>query len=475
VWNFGSIRAAAICAVLLVVSLAQALLAYDNPVAPVQDSNVVKPQPSCEVVAPAPLCVSAPFYEMVGPVIRTGGGVTFLKGNEHLSASAVQYNTESSIGVARDVFFTTCTATNPDWHLTASRVILLPSQKLQARNIALYVGRTRVLVLPSMKFRVSGPSATSAIFPRPGYDRRDGVTLAQTLRVTDTTHSRTTLDLKFTTLHSIESILSSTYGVGGRLTVFPGRYLTYGSMRSRALNAPQPQIGNCDPQLLRPVGAARLQPFGTITLRQRAYDARNLGLVVFRQPELGLSYIGDQLSLTKKKLDPRIELYPQITASWGRFKEIPGQSEYEARGQIAVQGSFIPFWMGPRTTIQPVGIATYATYGDGQAFRTLGFGIDMAHLDSDGSFYSARYISRTSNGSTPFLFDNIDIAKEADLAIQKFVGKAVFGIALCYDADFGSLFDWEVMVGRRSDCLGTYLRWDNRFQRFGFDIALINL
>lgn len=465
----------AACVAALSAGAMSTLYAYDNPVAPVQDTNVVKPQPVCDVIAQPAITASSPCYEMIGPVLRTGGGIVLQKGNQRFRASVVEYDTETQTGVAHNVFFTTCTAQRPDWHITASRVIFLPNSRLHVRNAALYVGRTRVLMLPSMKLRVGGRSPTSAVFPRPGYDHRDGVTLAQSLRVTDTTHSRTTLDFKFTTLHSIEAVLSTIYGVGGRLTTLPGRYLTYGSMRSRALNVPQPIVGNCDPQLLRPTGAAHLQPFGTITLRQRTYDARNLGLVVFRQPELGIAYVGSQLSTTRGKLDPRIELYPQITASWGRFKEIPGSSDYESRTQLAVNGSFNPVWLGTNTTVQPIGIATYATYGDGQVFKTVGFGLDAAHLGRDGSYYSARYISRTSSGSTPFLFDNIDIAKEADVAIQRYFGKGVAGLALCYDADRGNLFNWEVMVGHRSDCLGTYLRWDNRFKRFGFDVALINL
>lgn len=465
----------ATCLAILFLGGISKLDAYDNPVAPVRDTDVVKPQPVCGVVVPEPITASSPCYEMIGPVLRTGGGIVLQIGNRRFRASAVEYDTETKIGVAHNVFFTTCSSERPDWHITASRVILLPNSRLQAKNAALYVGRTRVLMLPSMKLRVGGRSPTSAVFPRLGYDHRDGVTLAQTLRVTDTTRSRTTLDFKFTTLHSIEAVLSSLYGVGGRLTALPGRYLTYGSMRSRALNVPQPVVGNCDPQLLRPTGAAHLQPFGTITLRQRTYDARNLGLVVFRQPELGIAYTGGQLSTARGKLDPRIELYPQVTISWGRYKEIPGSSDYESRTQLAVHGSFNPVWLGTNTTIQPIGIATYAAYGNGEVFKTVGFGLDAAHLARDGSYYSARYISRTSSGSTPFLFDNIDIAKEADVAIQRYFGRGVAGLALCYDADHGSLFDWEVMLGQRTDCLGTYIRWDNRFKRLGIDVALINL
>lgn len=459
---------------LLAVFGARVCVAQDNPIVPVEDTDVIKPQPVCTSETPLPLIMQAHVYEMLGPKIRARGSLLFLRGNQHIGATEAEYDVDTQIGRVKDVFFTTCTAKNPDWHITAADATMLPNHRLHLRNVALYAGRTRLLMLPSMKLRVGGRAATASVFPRPGYDARDGVTLAQTLRLTDTTRSRTNLNLKFTTLHSVEGELSSLYGVGGRLMPFPGRFLTYGSMRSRALEVPQPPATFCDPQLLRPRDPARLQPFGTFTLRQRTYDANNLGLVVFRQPELGASYVAHQVSLTHHRLDPRIELYPQIVGSWGRFKEIPGGPDYIARSQVSVLGSFNAVWLGPKTSIQPLGIATYASYGDGQAFRTWGYGVDVAHIANDGSYYSARYIGRTSSGSTPFQFDNIDISKEIDVAAQTYFGKNVAGIALNYNATSGTLFDWEVLYGQRSDCLGTYFRWDNRFQRFSFDIVLIN-
>lgn len=410
-----------------------------------------------------------------GRVIRSLGSMQFIKGKERISASQGEYNLNTDTGVLRNVYFTTCTASRPDYHLTAGEATLLPNHRLHARRISLYLGTHRVLYLPFVKLHVGGRNATTAIFPRIGYDARDGVTLSQTFRLTDTTHSLTNADLKFTTLHAIEGTLASRYGVGGALVTLPGRYLTYGSMRYRALEVPQPPATSCDPQLLRPTDYARFQPYGIFTLRQRTYTANNLGLVVYRQPELGATYVGPQLSLTKAKLDPRIELYPQVTTSWGSYKEVPGLGSFLSRSQVAAQASVNAVWLGPSTAIQPIATTTYATYGGGQTFRTWGAGIDIAHIGRDGSFYSARYLSRTSSGSTPFQFDSIDIAKEIDVAAQTYRGKAVAGFAITYDADNGTLFDWAVQVGRRSDCLGTYVRWDNRFKRFSFDVTLINL
>ena len=447
----------------------------NNIAVPRQDIDVVKPQPVCETNGAVPVTIQAPVWEMIGPKIRARGGLHFLKGNQHITASNVEYDVNSQIGTAQNVIFTTCAYQHPDWRVSASSATLLPNHRLHLRHVSLYAGRTRLLVLPSMNLRTGGRAATAAIFPRPGYNARDGVTLAQTLRLTDTTRSRTTADLKFTTMHSLEGELSSIYGVGGPLTPFPGRYVTYGSMRSKALDVPQQPAESCNPQLLRPTSPSRLQPFGSFTLRQRTYNADNLGLVVFRQPELGATYIGQQLSTTKHRLDPRIELYPEIVASWGRFKEIPGESDYMTRSQVSLLGSVNAVWLGPNTSIQPIGIATYATYGNGDAFRTWGTGIDVAHITKGGKFYSARYISRTFSGHTPFQFDDIDIAKEVDAAVQTYFGNKVVGVALNYDADNGTLFDWEVLLGQKSDCLGTYVRWDNRFQRFSFDIVLLSM
>lgn len=471
--NLFGLVAGVVVALLVCVKPIQAQ--QDNPVVPTRETDTIKPQPVCTQPGPVPVILQAPVYEGLGPVVRARGGLLFERGRLRIKASEGVYNYDTQEGHLKDVWFTTCAASNPDYHLTAREVTLLPNHMLRVKDVSLYVGRARVLMLPWMKLRIGGRSATANIFPRIGYDSRDGVTLSQTLRVTDTTRSRTNLDLSLTTLHAIEGAMNSRYGIGGRLVDLPGRYLTYGSMRARALDIPQPPAYDCDPQLLRPTNAAPLQPFGTFTIRQRTYNAKSLGLVVYRQPELGMTYIGNQLSLTNRKLDPRIEIYPQITTSYGRYKEVPGHSEFTSRYQVAAQGAVSTFWLGPSTAIQPLGTITYSSYGGGQAFRTFGAGIDVAHITRDGSFFGARYISRTSSGSSPFIFDNVDINKEIDVVSQFYKGKRVAGAALTYDADNGSLFDWAVIVGRRSDCLASYLRWDNRFHRFSLDLALINM
>jgi hypothetical protein len=246
-------------------------------------------------------------------------------------------------------------------------------------------------------------------------------------------------------------------------------------MRARALDFPQPPACDCDPQLLRPTDYARLRPFGTFTIRQRTYDAKNTSLVVYRQPEVGATYMGPQLSVTKQKLDPRIELYPQATVTVGRYKEVPGHEDYLDRYQVAAQAGVNAVWLGPSTAIQPLGTVSYSRYGNGQTFQIWGAGIDVSHIFPNSSFLAARYVSRTSRGATPFIFDAIDIRKEIDLQSMTYIQNKALGLALTYDLDNGRLWDWAVIVGQRSDCLATYFRWDNRFHRFSMDFSLINM
>lgn len=459
----------------LILLCGSGLWAEENPVAPSLDDEVAKPQAVCTPAATAPVSISASSFEFQGSTIYARGGMRILRGGQQFLADEAQYDLDTETGDLRNVYLTTCTCKRPDYHITAGSLMIRPNDKLVARNVSVYLGRTKLLTLPRMMLRLRGQSSTSSIFPRVGNDSKDGITLRHALRVIDTNQARSTLDLKLTQKHSIQASLNARYGIGGRLVDFPGRYITYGTRRARELSVPQPLADDYDPQLLRPTNAARVQPFGLFTMRQRAYDANDPGLVVYRQPELGVSYLGSQLSFTKEKLDPRLELYPQITATWGMYKETPGQETSLSRTQIVMQGAVNAFWLGPRTTIQPLGIVSYADYPDGRSFRTSGWGIDAAHLARNDAYFSARYINRNSSGKTPFQFDNIDIKRELDVTAQTYLHRHVFGVALNYDVSDMSLFDWEVLYGQRTDCLGMYIRWNNRFRHLSFDIGLINL
>lgn len=442
----------------------------------VGEPDVVRPQPVCSSDQPVKISVDANEWGLQGTRIWATGNVLFQSGSTRLWASMADYDYNARTGIMHDVKFTTCTATKPDFYLCADEVTLLPNNKLRARNASLFLGNIRVLKLPSMKFRMGGASAPTNVFPTPGFDKEDGFTLSQALRVIDNDQFHAVADIRLTTNSGVQGQLTGEYGIDGTLDRFPGRFLTYESLRSDVLDLPkQPVGGPCAPEKLIPPDAARLRGFGTFSLKQRTYDIKNDNLIIYRQPELGVRYIGRQLNFTKTKLDPRLDIYPEIITTWGHYKEDPSPAGYIDRGQVVATAGLNIIPLGPSTTIQPVISHTWSDYSNGDYYQQSAYAIDASHLFPNSSYASIRYINRSQAGITPFQFDDVDIFHEYQGAFQANFGKHTVGLVLSYDIDNDEFYDWEAMYGWRSDCLASWIRWSNRIQRLSFHVTLINI
>ncbi|MCE5198311.1 hypothetical protein LLG39_04990 [bacterium] len=445
---------------------------------PSQDEEGLPPQPVCAAAASQnePVSIQAPSIESSGSMIRANGGVAFERGNIRITAADAVYNYDTKTGLLTKVTFTTCASARPDYKITAREIRLLPNNKLRAQHASLFIGRLKVLSVPSLKLTVGGGAASSNIFPTPGYDKVDGFTLSQRLRVIDDDRARMSVNLRITSKSGVQGDVSGQYGLDGNLSSFPGRFLSYQSLRSHVLDFPREPVGApCPPSELQPIDAAHLRAFGILSLKQPTYDISDENLIVYRQPELGLNYIANGINLTKTPLDPRLQIHPEITGDWGRFKESPGMSGFTTRRSVTgtVAANVIP--LGSNMAIQPIYSHTWSTYDTGDFYQQSAYAIDASRLLSNGSFASLRYIGRHESGITPFQFDNIDIKQEAQAAFQARLRKHVFGVVLSYDIEAGSLYDWEAMYGWHSDCLASWVQWHSRVHRLSFHVALINL
>ena len=436
--------------------------------------DTVRPLPTCPSPAPPVAIIEAQTVESVGPVIRASGNVLFRYGNYRITAQNVEFNTQTQTGFAREVTFTTCELPNPDYKIRAREISLLPNNKIRAKGVGVYLGSFRVLALPVANFRMGGGAATRNIFPRIGYDADDGLTIAQEFRLIDTDRARSNLDLRVTTRSSVQGNLDGRWGLDGQLVELPGRSLTYSSLRSRVLRLPDLPAADCNPQSLRPVDAARLRAYGIFSFNQRTYDVKENNLNVYRQPELGLMYLGHQLNVSRQKLDPRLEIYPQMVASWGRFRETPGMDNFIGRTSIGFLAPVNILPLGNSLSVQPMLRYNYSDYGDGDSFTECDYAIDVAKILSNGTFASARYIKRNSSGETPFEFDDIDIREEFQTALQARIKRHILGLVLSYDFDKNEVYEWQAMYGHRTDCLAWAVIWNERLQRLSFDVSLIN-
>lgn len=418
--------------------------------------------------------IRAPIIEQIDNTIRATGGVLFRQSTIRVTASEVSYDTASRTGKLKDIMFTTCEGVHPDYRFEARELTLLGKDRVRVRGASFYLGRLKVLTLPTLVFRAGGRGSGRNMFPRPSYDKDDGFGLAQEFRLSDTDRFRALADLAFKSKRGLEGQIEYEYGLDGTLAPLPGRFLPYEAQQSSAPVMPMIPITEHSEQRSSET-IARLRQFGRFSLKQRTYDIRNTGLLVFRQPELGLTYIAPHVDLAGTELDPQLRLYPQIATTWGRYKETPGQERFTSRigVNLAMTANLLP--LGRSAAIQPIVMYGVSSYGNDSSYRTWGYGIDASCLFSSGAIATARYIKRNDSGRSPFLFDTVDIFREFQGAFQVPIGRHIVGFVAGLNVDTGKVYDWEALYGYRTDCLAAWVTWHSRLQRFSFDAAIINL
>lgn len=420
--------------------------------------------------------IQAPVIEQSGTKIRAAGGLRFLQANKRIEASEGFYDTRTATGELMDASFTTCEAANPDYRFRARELRFLPNNRVRVRRASFYLGRTKVLTLPVFLFRTGRGGVTRNVFPKPSVDKDDGFGLEQEFRLADSDRLHANANLQVTSKRGLMGDIWNEYGLDGALGGFPGRFLSYDSLRSSTLTMPQVAVGRM-PCLedLYPTGVARLRQFGRFSLKQRTYDIRNTGLVVYRQPELGLTYVVPHINFTGAELDPRLQLYPQATASWGLFKESPGTAAMQSRLRFDVAAGLHTFPMGRYAAVQPVVLYGVSTYGNGDTYRMWGYAVEASRLWRNGAIVTARYIRRYDSGESPFLFDTVDMFREYQGAFQVPIGRHILGFVAGFNRDVERVYDWEVLYGYRMDCLAVWVTYHSLMQRFHVEMAIINL
>ena len=436
----------------------------------------VRPQISCPPLEqPFPAVIEAPSIQTTDSFVKAVGGIRFSRGHIRITADDATYDANTSIGRMNHVTFTTCDNTKPDYKITAREVTLLPG-RFRGRHVSLYLGNYKVITLPNLKFRMGGRGGSANIFPTPGIDDKDGVTLSQNLRFADADRFRANADLRLTSKSGIQGEVQGIYGIDGNLMQYPGRTLNYESIRNNALKMPQElALHVCSPEELRKLDAARLYGIGVFTLKQRVYDVMDQALIVYRQPEFAMKYVAEGLNFTKTELDPRLEIYPEVTTSWGRFREVPGPEGFIQRRNVSALVALNVLPLGRNTAVQPVFFHNWANYQNGDYYQTNAWAIDASHIARNGGIFSARYIKRNDSGVTPFQFDNVDILKEYQAGFQFRFSKYIVGLVTSYNADKNQLYEWEVLYGYTTDCLASWVLYNSRIQRVSFNVALINL
>jgi hypothetical protein len=423
-----------------------------------------------------PIVIEAQKIEQVGDVVTASGSVRFTNGPRVVLADSVLLDTVKQEAVFTEVRATTCQRISHHYEIRLGRLTLTGKGQVRGMRVSLYLYNQKVFYLPSIKFRLGVTGSGAQTFPTPGFDRTDGFTLSKDLDLVDNDRFQTTAEIRLTSRAGIQGAANAQYGLDSNLGIVPGRVLSYDSMFSDLLEVPRTVAQNlCKPPNQCPVGFARLLAFGTVSLRQHTYDVQDAGLVVYRRPEVGVKYAAKQLSLSRRELDPRLEILPEVRVSYGRIWEQDGLVGPTTRSSFGFGGGLDTVDLGPQTSIQPVFYANWSGYSGGDSLHIGSYGIDASHLWGSNSFVSVRYMKRNARGATPFEFDDVDIFRELQASLHFETGSHSFGYLLGYDADRRAFHDWEALYGYSTDCMTTQFTWNWRMRRLGFNIRLLGL
>lgn len=427
-----------------------------------------------ETLEQEPIAIEARIIETTPPMVRAEGEVLFQQGQKRLLADKATYNYEERTGLLSDVTFTTCELANPDYRITANEIRLTQDQHLKLRRVRLYLWNLRILSLPRISINVGPGAGKQTLFPRPGYNSRDGFFLSSTYQLIETEREDVAVRIRPTTKQGFQGGIIGAYAIEGSTRTAPPFVPDYDTeLRRGDILRPILDDDTCVFPSTRPQPPL-LSAFGTLLVRERAYDIDKSDLLVSRLPEMGVRYVSPQVCVIEEKKRPKLGLQTEARASWGRFKEGPGiglVNRWDVRG---VASTTIATYRAS-TALQGAALARYSSYGNGDSYRTLGAALNLSRIFPGGSFASLRLISHGISGSTPFEFDDIDIQRELQAAGRYVRGRSTYSAILDYDLDRQSLRDWQFSFARRLHCIEPSITWRNRTNQISFGIRVLGL
>lgn len=255
--------------------------------------------------------------------------------------------------VAETVTVTTCDPDHPAYRITASRVEVIPGDRIVAHDASLWLGGWKVFTIPSyaISLRTAEGTARSSL-PRLGYDNVDGVWI------------------DYLYPYPLGNLKGTLYGKYGVQTGFIVRnMLEYGTPAQLATLT----VGRNQDQNLR------------------IYDQAELveSLATTRVGELPLSFFG--------------------AFSVGYFRD-PAAAVESSRYQYQFGVVTDRFVLGPQTSSGLSASYLQATYGIGALQGVLRVNADLTHRLSEQTTMSLTYGLVDVAGGSPFAFDTVAIA-----------------------------------------------------------------
>lgn len=383
---------------------------------------------------------------------------------------------------AFDASFTTCTVERAHYRVTARELSLGASGRVTARDVGVWIGGTKVFVLPFMRKTFS--KKVNSPIPLPGYSKEFGPVLGFREGFLNSSGTSLTLDVQI----SLRATPRGSFIF--EQDVVPTRIGAGPDTRDIALADPMAAALTIHPGLLRSGGEVsadrRVVGYALLSSNVNVNNRKATNLRVSRLPEVGLSVSnalgvhpddekgsGGQVrsAFGRAFLNPRLWM-ANAEIGVGSFHEMPSGADAVRMGARMDAASPALNLVGP-VYVRYGGVASSYWYNRGGAYTLLVPEAEVSVLVSRGTLLGAAYRYQQAFGTTPFVFDRRDVAHELRL-VYGYRGP-VWGhdVAVCYDLERKRAYDTSVSIRRRIDCIEFGVAYHTRSQGFGLVLNLL--
>lgn len=363
---------------------------------------------------------------------------------------------------AQGADFTTCSGLHPHYMIAARDLQLNEDGMVRARGVSLRLGGVTILSIPYLERSFS--NKVTAPFPLPGYSRETGLRY----RFDGVAASRRDMQL---TYDLVASVRRSPHGnVTIERDIVPADpALPPPSTRARVLR----DAGNSLlAQITTSFGDSAMRPnrrgtaFATAGFMESVYNRRVSNLRVSRLPEIGVT---GALDFGDRSEDAAIGTW-EISA--GMFEEHPSHVRATRGGaQLSLVSATIRLRsaLGVRFGLGLIGRA----YDDGGAYGVIAPEVEGQWNLGNGNTLAAAFRHQNAYGSTPFLFDAVDVRNELRFRYNGDLARWSCAVQVAYDADRWRASDTALQVVHKLDCMEFGITYRTRSQGLGFILNLM--
>ncbi|NIM04283.1 MAG: hypothetical protein GTN69_04475 [Armatimonadetes bacterium] len=344
---------------------------------------------------------------------------------------------------AHDAKITTCDQHRPHYQIAARKVDIYllradrqpTPERLEARGAGLIFHGRRLLSLPPlrMSLKEGEESERSLPLPYPGYSGPDGPFIAY--RWSDPRpENKFNLDLE----------CRATSRRGTRAAAYARYYLENGDLLQLTLS--------------------RREDLSDRYIGPRGVNTDLEEVLVSRQPELSLR-------TAPRTVTPALRWDSQV--SIGHYRERPTGVSAD-RAAITGQVHLGPFPLERRLSLMAATAYRFSYYGDGTDSGVFYNRLTLTMSPSQSSDFSISLVTRERSGSTPFLFDDVDLSRELTGETRFALGNR-WQVKLLdrYDLQQNRTRDAGIELRYRAHCLDYTVGWRENRDLFQFGVSVV--